>query len=95
MSTTGKNCKSNNYAEINNMQTQVNKLQGQRRQSSYIRPVHDADIVIGQNHPQFGGHPWTLQNRGCGDRGLLINLPISFLQKSTLDFDIRGKIDYI
>ena len=75
-----------------NRSTEVN-LQGQRRQSSYIRPVHEADIVIGNNHPQFGGHPWTLQNRGCGDRGLLINLPISFLQKSSLDFDIRGNID--
>ena len=64
--------------------------QGQRRQSSYVRPAREADILIGESHPQFGSHPWTLSSRGCGERGLLINLPISFLVSTSLDFDVRG-----
>ena len=64
--------------------------QGQRRQSSYVRPVREADILVGDSHPRFGSHPWTLHNRGCGERGLLINLPISFLVSTSLDFDVRG-----
>ena len=60
------------------------------RQSSYVRPVMEADILVGESHPQFGSHPWTLNSRGCGERGLLINLPISFLVSTSLDFDVRG-----
>ena len=66
------------------------RCQGQRRQSSYVRPVSEADILVGESHPQFGSHPWTLNSRGCGERGLLINLPISFLVSTSLDFDVRG-----
>ena len=66
------------------------RCQGQRRQSSYVRPVSKADILVGESHPQFGSHPWTLNSRGCGEQGLLINLPISFLVSTSLDFDVRG-----
>ena len=49
------------------------------------------DIVLGPSHPQFGSHPWTLAHRGCGHRGLLINLPVAFVVSPSLDTNVRGK----
>ena len=49
------------------------------------------DIVLGPSHPQFGSHPWTLAHRGCGHRGLLINLPVAFVKSPSLDTNVRGK----
>ena len=63
-----------------------------RRVGTYERPVETADILVGDNHPQFGGHPWTLQHQGCGHQGLVINVPISFLTSSGLDADVRGRV---
>ena len=61
------------------------------RLGTYSRPLSQPDILIGSSHPVFGSHPWTLQNQGCGKKGLLINLPQSFLQSTSLDSDVRGK----
>ena len=61
------------------------------RLGTYSRPLSQPDILIGDSHPVFGSHPWTLQNQGCGKKGLLINLPQSFLQSTSLDSDVRGK----
>lgn len=64
---------------------------GQRR-TTYARPSQSTDIIIGRNHPVFGTRPWTLQNRGCGQQGLIINLPYSFLLKNTENSEIKGQI---
>ena len=64
---------------------------GQRR-TTYARPSQSTDIIIGRNHPVFGTQPWTLQNRGCGQQGLIINLPYSFLLKNTQNSDAKGTI---
>ena len=64
---------------------------GQRR-TTYARPSQSTDIIIGRNHPVFGTRPWTLQNRGCGQQGLIINLPYSFMLKNTENSEIKGTI---
>lgn len=64
---------------------------GQRR-TTYARPSQSTDIIIGRNHPVFGSRPWTLQNRGCGQRGLIINLPYWFLMKNNEDSNQKGQI---
>jgi len=64
---------------------------GQRR-TTYARPSQSTDIIIGRNHPVFGTQPWTLQNRGCGQKGLIINLPYSFLLKTTQNSSVKGRI---
>merc|ERR1711874_367164 len=64
---------------------------GQRR-TTYARPSQSTDIIIGRNHPVFGTRPWTLQNRGCGQQGLIINLPYSFLQKNSENSEVKGQI---
>ena len=51
---------------------------GQRR-TTYARPSQATDILIGRSHPLFGSNPWSLQNEGCGKRGLVLNLPFAFL----------------
>ena len=51
---------------------------GQRR-TTYARPSQPTDILIGRSHPIFGNNPWSLQNDGCGERGLVLNLPFAFL----------------
>ena len=64
---------------------------GQRR-TTYARPSQSTDIIIGRNHPVFGTQPWTLQNRGCGQKGLIINLPYSFLLKTTQNSSVKGML---
>merc|ERR1712106_972182 len=64
---------------------------GQRR-TTYARPSQSTDIIIGRNHPVFGTRPWTLQNRGCGQQGLIINLPYSFLLKNNENSVVKGQI---
>ena len=38
----------------------------------------------------FGSQPWSLQAGGCGERGLLLNLPFAFLTQSGTSLEHKG-----
>ena len=62
---------------------------GQRR-TSYARPSQDTDILIGRSHPLFGSQPWSLQTGGCGQQGLVLNLPFAFLTRPVPNHTHKG-----
>ena len=62
---------------------------GQRR-TSYARPSHDTDILIGRSHPVFGSQPWSIQTGGCGQQGLVLNLPFAFLTQPVPNHTHKG-----
>lgn len=42
--------------------------------------IHQADFVVGQDHPAYGSRPFSLQYGGCGVSSLgSVHLPLSFL----------------
>jgi len=66
----------------------TSKLAGKQRKTTYARPGKAADIIIGGNHPVFGNHPWSLQARGCGQQGHMLNLPADFMHRITKEKDV-------
>ncbi|KAI9559833.1 hypothetical protein GHT06_013840 [Daphnia sinensis] len=41
--------------------------------------IHQADFIVGQNHPVYGSRPFSLQYGGCGVSSLAVRLPLNFL----------------
>lgn len=42
--------------------------------------IHQADFIVGQDHPAYGSRPFSLQYGGCGVSSLgSVHLPLSFL----------------